>query len=94
MSGPSSENRARLRAWLASLEARDAVDDMERALGWTALCFVQYPDDGVVTAYGFWQDPIDAARWANDFQQQMERDTADDPSAPAYAVIPHPVLPV
>ena len=91
MSDPGT--RARLRAWLASVEARDAVADLDRALGWTALCFVQYPDAGHVTAYGFWSDPIEAARWAADFQAQMEHDTEDDPNAPAYAVIPHPILP-
>lgn len=88
------ETRRKLRAWLAAEEARDAVENMDRALGWTALCFVQWPDAGSVTAYGFWKDPLDAARWASEFQAQMESDTEDDPNAPAYAVIPHPVMPV
>ena len=56
--------RRKLLAWLASEEARDAVEAMDRAVGWTARVLLPVADRGDVTAYGFWQDPIEAARWA------------------------------
>lgn len=81
--------RREMRNLLDRLESQDAMDDLNRAIGWTVRCRdLEFTRD---TFYGFFADPIAAMNYAAELKKDLERDLAKD--EPGWECTPFPILP-
>jgi hypothetical protein len=82
------EFRRGIREILHDIEVNDALDDLERALGWTVAC--EDLEYGQRTLFGFFTDPVEAAAYANRLQKSLREPGEGELG---WSCTPHPILP-
>lgn len=90
MADDPTPDRKALEAFLDEQTARDELDTLERAIGWTVRSVdLEFPDS--VHCFGFWEDPLDAMRAAEFHREEVNRDNS--PESLGWAVTVQALLP-
>lgn len=82
--------RREMKELLDRIEANNALDDLQRAIGWTVSCKdLEYPDR--ISLFGFFQDPVEASAYANRLQSSVNEGIGEGEEG--WECKPFPILP-